>query len=176
MRSLAEPGCPTHGSAESPSTAASPTTSVSSLTERADTGTSILSVTSSDSECDEPKDLEEDRDSGSAFSAPGQGPSGKLHAVPRLSACRQGPSASADKLLEGVVSIRQVFTLATPIPRSSELTDLWPREPDAPSFSGQALQQENRGNNDRQTTLPEGQTHGQGLSPELQCRSQQQPL
>ncbi|XP_077885397.1 homeobox protein SIX3 isoform X2 [Ictidomys tridecemlineatus] len=52
MRSLAEPGCPTHGSAESPSTAASPTTSVSSLTERADTGTSILSVTSSDSECD----------------------------------------------------------------------------------------------------------------------------
>lgn len=97
-------------------------------------------------------------------------------AVPRLSACRQGPSASADKLLEGVVSIRQVFTLATPIPRSSELTDLWPREPDAPSFSGQALQQENRGNNDRQTTLPEGQTHGQGLSPELQCRSQQQPL
>ncbi|XP_027632127.1 homeobox protein SIX3 [Tupaia chinensis] len=30
----------------------SPTTSVSSLTERADTGTSILSVTSSDSECD----------------------------------------------------------------------------------------------------------------------------
>ncbi|XP_045301868.1 homeobox protein SIX3 isoform X1 [Leopardus geoffroyi] len=44
MRSLAEPGCPTHGSAESPSTAASPTTSVSSLTERADTGTSILSV------------------------------------------------------------------------------------------------------------------------------------
>uniref|UniRef100_H0W0A6 SIX homeobox 3 n=1 Tax=Cavia porcellus TaxID=10141 RepID=H0W0A6_CAVPO len=46
MRSLAEPGCPTHGSAESPSTAASPTTSVSSLTERADTGTSILSVTS----------------------------------------------------------------------------------------------------------------------------------
>lgn len=52
MRSLAEPGCPTHGSAESPSTAASPTTSVSNLTERADTGTSILSVTSSDSECD----------------------------------------------------------------------------------------------------------------------------
>ncbi|XP_009633971.1 homeobox protein SIX3 [Egretta garzetta] len=36
----------------SPSTAASPTTSVSSLTERAETGTSILSVTSSDSECD----------------------------------------------------------------------------------------------------------------------------
>lgn len=28
----------------------------------------------------EPKDLEEDRDSGSAFSAPGRGPSGKLHA------------------------------------------------------------------------------------------------
>lgn len=52
MRSLAEPGCPTRSSAESPSTAASPTTSVSSLTERADTGTSILSVTSSDSECD----------------------------------------------------------------------------------------------------------------------------
>ncbi|KFW89035.1 Homeobox protein SIX3, partial [Manacus vitellinus] len=52
MRSLAEPGCPTHSSAESPSTAASPTTSVSSLTERAETGTSILSVTSSDSECD----------------------------------------------------------------------------------------------------------------------------
>ncbi|XP_041907702.1 homeobox protein SIX3 [Corvus kubaryi] len=43
MRSLAEPGCPTHSSAESPSTAASPTTSVSSLTERAETGTSILS-------------------------------------------------------------------------------------------------------------------------------------
>ncbi|XP_060103641.1 homeobox protein SIX3 [Heteronotia binoei] len=52
MRSLSEPGCPTHSSAESPSTAASPTTSVSSLTERAETGTSILSVTSSDSECD----------------------------------------------------------------------------------------------------------------------------
>lgn len=93
--------------------------------------------------------------------------------VPRLSACRQGPSASADKLLKKVVSIRQVFTLATPIPRSTELTDLWPWKPDAPSFSGQTLQQENWENNDRQTTLPEGQTHGQGLSPELQCRSQQ---
>ncbi|XP_078503233.1 homeobox protein SIX3 isoform X3 [Lissotriton helveticus] len=54
LRSLADPGCPTHSSAESPSTAAaSPTTSVSSLAERADTGTSILSVTSSDeSECE----------------------------------------------------------------------------------------------------------------------------
>ncbi|KAG7228525.1 hypothetical protein INR49_007699 [Caranx melampygus] len=41
-----------NSSAESPSTAASPTTSVSSMTERVDTGTSILSVTSSDSECD----------------------------------------------------------------------------------------------------------------------------
>ncbi|XP_046885543.1 homeobox protein SIX3a [Hypomesus transpacificus] len=52
MRSLSESGCTPHSSAESPSTAASPTTSVSSMTERVDTGTSILSVTSSDSECD----------------------------------------------------------------------------------------------------------------------------
>ncbi|KAJ8359706.1 hypothetical protein SKAU_G00162310 [Synaphobranchus kaupii] len=52
MRSLSESGCTPHSSAESPSTAASPTTSVSSMTERVETGTSILSVTSSDSECD----------------------------------------------------------------------------------------------------------------------------
>lgn len=52
MRSLSEAGLTPHSSAESPSTAASPTTSVSSMTERVDTGTSILSVTSSDSECD----------------------------------------------------------------------------------------------------------------------------
>ncbi|CAM4727179.1 unnamed protein product [Leuciscus chuanchicus] len=52
MRSLSESGCTPRSSAESPSTAASPTTSVSSMTERVDTGTSILSVTSSDSECD----------------------------------------------------------------------------------------------------------------------------
>uniref|UniRef100_A0A3Q2KQY8 SIX homeobox 3 n=1 Tax=Equus caballus TaxID=9796 RepID=A0A3Q2KQY8_HORSE len=58
MRSLAEPGCPTHGSAESPSTAASPTTSVSSLTERADTGTSILSVSRMDGKEDVEKHCE----------------------------------------------------------------------------------------------------------------------
>lgn len=52
MRSLSESGCTPRSSAESPSTAASPTTSISSMTERVDTGTSILSVTSSDSECD----------------------------------------------------------------------------------------------------------------------------
>lgn len=52
MRSLSEAALTPHSSAESPSTAASPTTSVSSMTERVDTGTSILSVTSSDSECD----------------------------------------------------------------------------------------------------------------------------
>ncbi|KAG7253092.1 hypothetical protein CRUP_004822, partial [Coryphaenoides rupestris] len=52
MRSLSESGLTPRSSAESPSTAASPTTSVSSMAERVDTGASILSVTSSDSECD----------------------------------------------------------------------------------------------------------------------------
>lgn len=89
--------------------------------------------------------------------------------------CSQArPSASADKP-RGVVSIRQVFTFITHTPLLGADRPL-ATGADAPSFSGQALQQENRGNNDRQTTLPEGQTHGQGLSPELQCRSQQQPL
>lgn len=96
--------------------------------------------------------------------------------VTRLSACRQGSSASADKLLERVVSIRQVFTLATPILRSMS-GQASGHGSQMPHHSVDRLCNWKTGRTmtDR-ATVPEGQTHGQGLSPELQSWSQQQSL
>ena len=84
--------------------------------------------------------------------------------VTRLSACRQGSSASADKLLERVVSIRQVFTLATNILSEGStfrISELIPSKPSWDSWGGV--------NSSGQLTRPVFTRHRAGPTPPRTC-------